>query len=293
MQEQENNAKYELPLRQQMLLVFTLVMLVFSVGASLVVDYSLRSSAIEKTAEQAGQDAMFFANLLDNDMDQMLNAIQSRADNLNDMGLIQKLPKLEVLLNNLKRSKSSFSWIGYTDTEGTVLAATDGMLKGANVSQRPWFQLGLKKAATVDVHEAVLLAKLLEQDRTSPLRFVDVVAPVKTRDGEVIGVLGAHLSVDWLSQQMAFYAKSLLKHSDYKPSVVGEDGLVRFGRAQEPGLVVALKKTPIRLQRRSAVVYLPITYRGRAGGCICQAPRRRHRQRHRLDHTDHDPQIGD
>jgi signal transduction histidine kinase/ActR/RegA family two-component response regulator len=242
MLEPDNNPKFELPLRQQMLLVFTVVMVVFSIGLSWVVDHNLRASAVETVAEQNAQDAMFFANLLDNDMEQMLGSIQSRADNLNDMGLIQKLPKLEVLLNNLQRSKPSFSWIGYTDTEGQVLAATNGMLKGVNVSQRPWFQLGLKKSATVDVHEAVLLSKLLTPDNTHPLRFVDVVSPVKSRDGVTIGVLGAHLSVDWLSQQMNFYAKSLLKHSDYKPSVIGKDGTVRFGREQEAGLVQALKK---------------------------------------------------
>jgi CheY-like chemotaxis protein/nitrogen-specific signal transduction histidine kinase len=244
MQEQDNNPTFELPLRQQMLVVFTLVMLIFSIGLSLVVDYNLRTTAMESAAEQSGQDAKFFANLLDNDMEQMLNSIQSRADNLNDMGLLQvdKHPKLQVLLNNLKRSNPSFSWIGYTDTDGKVLAATDGMLKGANVSQRPWFQLGLKKPATVDVHEATLLSKLLTPDTTHPLRFVDVVSPVKTKDGVVIGVLGAHLSVDWLSQQMSFYAKSLLKHSEYKPSVIGSDGVVRFGREQEGGLVEALKK---------------------------------------------------
>lgn len=241
MQEQDNNPNFELPLRQQMLLVFTAVMLVFSIGLSLVVDYNLRNTAMEAVGEQSSQDAKFFANLLDNDMEQMLGSIQSRADNLNDMGLIQKLPKLEILLNNLKRSKPSYSWIGFTDTDGTVLASTDGMLKGASVSQRPWFQLGLKKPATVDVHDAVLLSKLLAPDSANPLRFVDVVAPVKTREGVVIGVLGAHLSVEWLSEQMAFYAKSLLKNSDYKPSVIGSDGVVRFGRAQDAGLIEALK----------------------------------------------------
>lgn len=242
MLEQDKSPSFELPLRQQMLVVFTLVMLTFSICLVLVVDHNLRITAVETTADQTAQDAMFFANLLDSDMEQMLNAIQSRADNLNDMGLIQKLPKLEVLLNNLRRSKPSFSWIGYSNLEGEVLASTDGMLRGANVSQRPWFKIGLKNPSTVDVHEAVLLSKLLAADSQNPLRFVDVVAPVKSRDGAVIGVLGAHLSVEWLSQQMGFYSQSLLKHGEYKPAVIGADGLVRFGREQESGLIQELKK---------------------------------------------------
>ena len=238
--------KLELPLRQQMLLVFTAVMLVFSVSLAWVVDHNLRSTALESAAMQTNQDAKFFANLLDNDIEQELFAIRSRAENMTVLGLTDDLEKLEQSLNNLQRSKPSYSWIGYTDLQGKVLAATNGMLRGVSVSQRPWFQMGLKKPAIVDVHEAVLLAQLLQKDQQHPLRFVDVVSPVKNKEGAIIGVLGAHLSVDWLSQQMGFYAKSLLKDSEHKPSVIGQDGAVRFGREQEPGLIEragALQKT--------------------------------------------------
>lgn len=237
----EKIVSYDLPLRQQMLLVFTGVMLVFSAGIAFVIDSNLRSSAIESAAKQNGQNAMFFASMLENDLEQELSAIRSRADNLDDMGLPQKPEKLQKLLDNLKKSQPAFSWIGYVETSGKVLAATDGMLKGFDVSQRPWFQIGLKKAGTVDVHDAVLLSKLLKADENQPLRFIDVVSPVKSRDGTVIGVLGGHLSVDWLSQQIDFYAKSLYKESDFQPTVIGSDGLVRFGQAQEPALINELK----------------------------------------------------
>ncbi len=241
MQPSKTSKTPRIPLRQQMLRVFSYVMVVFSIALALVVDENIRTNATQAMVRQNNQDAMFFANLLDNDMDAELSAIQSRADNMHELGLDKDLPRLERALNNLKRSKPRYSWIGYTDLQGTVLAASEGMLRGVDVSKRPWFQLGRQKPATVDVHDAVLLSKMLAPEASHPLRFVDVVAPVKDKSGAIVGVLGAHLSVDWLSQQMAFYANSLLHDSEYQPSVVGEDGQVRFGHALEPALIEKIR----------------------------------------------------
>lgn len=239
MQDRKNPSA--IPLREQMLLVFTFVMLVFSIALAWVVDFNIRSNAMQSMIRQNSQDAMFFANLLDNDMDAELLAITTRAENMAELGLTQDLPRLERALNNLKRSKTRYSWIGYTSLQGTVLASSEGMLRGGDVSKRPWFQVGQHKPATMDVHDALLLSKLLAPEASHPLRFVDVVSPVKDKSGAIIGVLAAHLSVDWLSHQMGFYANSLLHDSDHKPSVIGQDGIVRFGRELEPALIEQLR----------------------------------------------------
>lgn len=92
-----------------------------------------------------------------------------------------------------------YAWIGLTDQEGTVSASTGRLLEGVNVSQRPWFQAAVTGPFVGDVHEAVLLAKLLPQQE-DPWRFVDVAAPVKTEAGEYLGVVGAHLSWSWANE---------------------------------------------------------------------------------------------
>lgn len=102
------------------------------------------------------------------------------------------------LLDAMISSNPMFSWIGFATLDGVVQVSTDGLLEGEDVSARPWF-IAAKQAPYVgDLHEAVLLEKLLPRSSNEPLRFLDVAAPVYY-EGEVVGVLGAHLGWPALS----------------------------------------------------------------------------------------------
>lgn len=104
-------------------------------------------------------------------------------------------------LEHLQTSFPDYAWIGFAGLNGEVIAATNGMLVGASVAQRPWFQSGLRGPFIGDVHEAALLANLLRpKPSREPFRFVDVAYPVRDVGGKVIGVLGAHLSWDWAEE---------------------------------------------------------------------------------------------
>jgi diguanylate cyclase (GGDEF)-like protein len=101
-------------------------------------------------------------------------------------------------LATLQRTYPDYAWIGYADEDGKVLAATGGLLEGADVSERPWFRGAVDGPFVGDVHKAVLLEKLLKNpDPGAPLRFVDVAMPLKNEDGDVTGAIGAHLSWSW------------------------------------------------------------------------------------------------
>jgi diguanylate cyclase (GGDEF)-like protein len=89
------------------------------------------------------------------------------------------------------------SWIGAAARDGTVLAASAGILEGESVAARPWFKEGFKATHVGDVHPAVLLSKLLPPAPSGePLRFVDFASPILL-GGEVVGVLGKHGSWEW------------------------------------------------------------------------------------------------
>ena len=108
-------------------------------------------------------------------------------------------------MNCAARSKiysvlSDFTWIGFADVDGNVVASTGGLLQGKSVAARPWFKQGLERVAVGDVHEAILLASLLTQRANNePYRFVDIAVPVRDASGKLLGVLGGHLDWTWAS----------------------------------------------------------------------------------------------
>jgi hypothetical protein len=116
-----------------------------------------------------------------------LNAFQEPVDEAEVSGL----------LNQLKKSLPVFTWVGFLDNEGNVLSSTDQILQGTNISQRPVFQEGLKGTYIGDVHDAVLLSKLLPNPSGEALQFVDVSVPVTGKQGQISAVLAAHLSWEW------------------------------------------------------------------------------------------------
>lgn len=115
---------------------------------------------------------------------------------------------LSHLLNGASGDGSRISWLGYVGLDGVVVAATNDLLVGETVSTRPWFINGLNGSYAGDVHDAVLLAQLLEPDGTEPLRFIDFAVPVYDQDQNTIGVLGLHINAAWLNAYLEQSAES-------------------------------------------------------------------------------------
>lgn len=109
-------------------------------------------------------------------------------------------PDVRSSLELRKTIRGELAWFGVADRSGRVIQATGNLLVDEVVSQRPWFKAGLNRPYTGDVHEALLLAKLLPAlPSNEPLRFIDFAAPIRDRQGEVRGVLGAHVLWSWVT----------------------------------------------------------------------------------------------
>lgn len=103
-----------------------------------------------------------------------------------------------------KNSYRYYDWLGVAAPDGTVLSAVNGLLEGENVSKRPWFTAGKQGSYIGDVHEAVLLAKKLNNPNPGePLRFVDFASPILGVDGKLRGVLGGHANWTWVGDVIA------------------------------------------------------------------------------------------
>ncbi len=147
----------------------------------------------------------------------------------------QSIAGQRLLLQKLQDTYPSYAWIGMTDTKGTVLASTGGLLEGKNASKREWFQVGQSKPYVGDVHEALLLAKLLPNETDEPLRFVDVATPITDPQGKLRGVLASHLSWAWAREVTDTLIGPQSEQSQVEILVLSQDGTVLLGPATLQG----------------------------------------------------------
>lgn len=141
-------------------------------------------------------------------------------------------PDLLASLERRRILRSEFAWLGVADVTGKVIQASDNLLVNESVAQRPWFIAGLKGVFTGDVHEALLLAKLLpNSSSTEPLRFIDFAAPIRNKEGQVIGVVAAHAHWNWVTETVQRVANRRERDSGSEILIVSDAGNVLYPQA--------------------------------------------------------------
>jgi len=181
--------------------------------------------------------------------------LQTNADALRDAldrGMAQNYEQIRVLgqldqvtdsqdpeavrraLEQLHASFPHFAWLGVAGLDGRVAAATGGLLQGVDVSARPWFAGARHGTYVGDVHNAVLLAKVLPA-QSEPWRFVDIATPLIGPDGSFRGILGCHMSWAWAGQIKRELVDTTLARHEAEAMIVGTDGTVLLGPAALQG----------------------------------------------------------
>lgn len=195
----------------------------------------------EWTGEQLGEAAFSMVDRLDRDM-------SGRSKELTVLSELQALRNPEnvgearTLLNHLSDHFPSYSWIGLTDANGKVVASTDSLLEGVDISARPVFLNGLESTFIGDVHEAVLLAKLLPNPSGEAMKFVDISMPVTDDSGKLVGVLATHLSWEWADEVGRSLFEPLQKRlPGLEFLVVSRDRTVLLGPREMIGKPIGIK----------------------------------------------------
>ena len=98
-------------------------------------------------------------------------------------------------------------------------------LEGKNVKARPWHPNGLIAPYIGDVHDALLLAKLLPNNSGEPIYFSDVAFPVVSKEGKTLGVICTHLSWQWTRDVI----RSIQKEHGVEIFLLSKDGMILVG----------------------------------------------------------------
>lgn len=205
-----------------------IVMAILLVLLGLVMANATRESAQNEQGNTLEAQAKTFAGLLDQSISRELADLESRAASLASLKLHQDPNKLSIWIDGIRQKIPEYTWIGVADQQGEVQASTEGVLSGHSVAERDWFRQGLRSPTAVDLHEAKLLEPFLPARSDGPWRFIDLAAPLHDAKGNPIGVIGGHLSWDWLMSLKQNFSSLLLLPQGAEVLVAGSDGELRL-----------------------------------------------------------------
>jgi signal transduction histidine kinase len=204
------------------------IMSLLLVVLGLILTKATRETAENEAGNRLAAEAKTFAGLLDQSINAELADLQSRASSFAALQLHREPDRLNAWIDAIERKIPEYNWVGFADREGIVRASSGGLLAGRSVAERDWFQQGLLSAVTIDLHEAKLLEPFLPTRNNGPWRFIDLAVPLHDIDGEILGVIGAHLSWDWLMSLQKKFAATLPLPRHAEVFVAGADGTIRL-----------------------------------------------------------------
>ncbi|WP_273124028.1 sensor domain-containing diguanylate cyclase [Bacillus weihaiensis] len=180
--------------------LFSLTFLCFVVLLTASITLLISNKSSSDIEAEIGDSIAGIAYQMADKLDFFMWSRYSEVELVSEMNLFKESTNLEEIrnvMNQLNDSIPSFSWIGLTDEQGNIKAATDDLLVNESIAKRPVFKEAIEQPFVGDVHEAVMLAELLPNPTGEPLEFVDISFPIYDDKNQFKGVLATHLSWSW------------------------------------------------------------------------------------------------
>ncbi|MEW7851525.1 ATP-binding protein [Massilia aurea] len=210
-------------------LAFTLMSAVLTLLLVEVVERSSTAQVKSSIGAGLGEMAMQTADKLDRGMYERFREVRLMARRNDLISPATSQDERRRILADMQSTYGYYEWIGLAALDGTVLVEARGLLEGKNVAKRPWFTNALTGTYVGDVHEAVLLAKLLPVQEGEPRRFVDVAFPFLGADGRPAGVMGTHLSWEWAREVERSIIAPVQTRNKVQALIVSAEGVVLLG----------------------------------------------------------------
>ncbi|MFA9558213.1 diguanylate cyclase domain-containing protein [Evansella sp. AB-rgal1] len=228
-------------MRTRLSIIFMLVVIILIT----IVSVGIGQRSIKELETEVGNSLGEVAYITGEILDQYMWSRYGEVNTLSQLEALKgphNFKEIASLLNNLQSNIPSFSWIGFTDKDGVVRAATGDILKGMDISARPVYLEALDSTFIGDVHEAVLLAELLPNPTGETMKFVDISTPIYDNNHHFIGVLAAHLSWEWVKEVEEAMINTLKNRSDIEFFIVSkEDNIVLLGPEKMVGQSLQVK----------------------------------------------------
>jgi len=187
-------------LRAQISLASGAIALLLSLALSYYAAENSRYQIEQSEGESFMRRAKSALDVLDRGMFERSREIQNAAslDDIREANV--PIERKREILERLQSTFNSYAWIGICDANGIGLVGTGKYLEGKDLSKRPWCTQGRERNYIGDMHDALLLSKLLPNPSGEMFYLVDVAAPVKDKQGRLQGVLCGHIFWNWAEE---------------------------------------------------------------------------------------------
>lgn len=233
----------KISLRTYFSLVFALLIIVTTIAVSALISTKATSTIQGEVSESLERTAFQMADKLDHYMWSRFNEVSL----LSQLQVVRSGNSSETqgLIDDLQTKIPSFTWVGVTNEDGVVTAATEGILIDESIAERPVFQEATDTPFIGDVHDAVLLSELLPNPSGEVLEFVDISMPIINEAGGFQGVFASHLSWEWAKEVEASLMSTVKSQSNKKEIFVisKRDSTVLLGPEEMIGQPLKLKST--------------------------------------------------
>jgi diguanylate cyclase (GGDEF)-like protein/PAS domain S-box-containing protein len=174
-------------------------------GIALVLSLVLSYFAAEDSRQQIEQaEGESFQRRAQSALDVLDRGMFERSREISNAASLDEIrePKVSLerkraILERLQSSFNAYAWIGICDDKGIGTVGTGKYLEGKDLSKRPWCSQGRERAYLGDMHDALLLSKLLPNPSGEMFYLVDVASPVIDKQGRLQGVLCGHIFWKW------------------------------------------------------------------------------------------------
>ncbi|WP_282154638.1 hypothetical protein [Cytobacillus gottheilii] len=123
-------------LQRQLSIIFGIIM-VFLV---IILSFLIGQRSIQEVQTEIGDSLADMAYLMGDKLDRYMWSRNGEVEIISEMQTIKEqenFNEIDQLLNQVRESFPAFSWIGLTNEAGEVISATDDILKGIDISERP------------------------------------------------------------------------------------------------------------------------------------------------------------
>lgn len=224
----------------QLSLSLVLLTCAFVLLQSALIGHLARQQVVSGIGDQLVQRSAVLANGLDRSMFERFDDMQKLASLpvLRDHNSSQQERRQGI--EQLQTRYPVYTWIGLTDTSGRVVASTERLLEGQDVSQQPWFQGAQRTPFIGDVHESPLLDHL-----------IDLAVPVFDEAGVLRGVLGAQLNWAWAQEVRGALGAPIPELRREEVLIVRADGQVILGPGPLLGQVLKVPSVVAAQQHKA------------------------------------------